>query len=681
LINVAAALQQIEGLLRAGKAADAARQCKQLRKSRVEGPGLLKLEGIAAFMLGKHAEAATALARYAEVAPNDTGTLAILGHAQLASGKPDRAALAFRRVAELEPGLAASHTNLGKALLGADDFAAALESFRRALALHPINPEALAGEAQTLAAQGLDEAAAEAYGRAIAQNPQSAELHTNLGSVFQILGRFREAAESHRRAIALNPDLAEAFTNLGNALQELGDLDEAVASHRRAVALAPRQARCHHNLGAALLTVGCLREAAECCEKALSLHSDAKAFRNLVAGALYRDDLGDEALKNIRRRFGRAHAMRVEPLPPPPPGDALRIGYLSSDFHSHPVTGNLLPVLHRMDRDRFPIHVYAQGKRADTVTDELRALAAGWTDITRMSDAEAAQRIRDDGIHILVSLAGHFDENRPTVCAHRAAPVQISLHDVATSGLSEMDYIIGDPILLPRRSPEHFTERPLRLPHFYVAEPPDGLPPLRPRKAGGGPVFCCFNNPTKIGPATLAAWGRILAQVPDGRLALKYLNRYACSEISERVLKLLVQSGARPEQVEMQSGAEPLATFLDRYNDVDMALDPFPFSGSTTSFQALAMGVPVLTWPWKRMVGRWTASLLKPLGLDEFIATSAEDYIARAVAIRTNEPDMRAELRARLASSPLCDGARWARNLERLYGAVWRRYLSRVSAI
>ncbi|RAU23209.1 hypothetical protein CU669_03360 [Paramagnetospirillum kuznetsovii] len=683
MINVQAALQQVEALLRAGKGADAARLCKQLRKNRVDGPALLKLEGIAAFMLGHHAEAAKALGRFCDMAPNDSGSLAILGNVQQALGKPERAATAFRRVLALEPNAAPIHYNLGNALLDLGDYAAAAESFGRAMALQPNYAKAMAGQAQALAALGQDEAAVAAYVAALTVDPDMAQAHTNLGSLLQGLGRFAEAAAAHSRAVALKPDFAEAHTNLGNALQDLGRLDEAVAAHSRAVALAPRQARCHNNLGAALFAVARQKEAAECYEKALSLAPDMKAWRNLLAAALYRDDLDHAGLEKVQRRFGRAFDQRPGKMTPVPCDGPIRVGYLTSDFKNHPVAGNMLPVLERMNRAAFPIHVYANQIRSDAMSERIRALAAGWTDIGRMSDAEAAERIRADGIHILVSLAGHFDENRPTICAHRAAPVQISLHDVATSGLAAMDYIIGDSLLLPRGSPEVFSERQLRLPHFYVADLPGDLPPLRDPDGSAGPVFCCFNNPSKIGPATLAAWGRILGALPDARLVLKYQGRYGNREIRERFITLLIQAGAKAEQVVMLDLSEPFAAFLDRYNDADLALDPFPFSGSTTTFQALCMGVPVLTWPWQRMVSRWTASMLEPLELNEFIADSADDYVARAVAFAAGRAQWRARraaLRARLAASSLCDGSRWARHLERLYGAVWRRHLAKTQA-
>ncbi|OAN52152.1 hypothetical protein A6A04_00115 [Paramagnetospirillum marisnigri] len=645
--GAAQALAQAEALLRAGNAAEAAKLCQRLRKAHPKLAEAAKLAGMAAYLLGRHAEAETALAAYVKQVPNDPGGLVNLGNAQQALGKAARAADSFRRALALVPDAAPIHYNLGSALHDLNDCAAAADSFGRAVALRPD------------------------YGKAWAA----------LGMVLAETGRAAEAAEAYGRAVALDLGSARLRSNLGSALQDAGRLDEAIVAHEAAVKLAPDSPECHNNLGTALFAVARQSDAMAEYRAALALDPmDLKAHRNLLAAAIYLDDLTDDDLAELHRQFGRSFARPVRPLPPRPPRREIRIGYLSSDLRAHPVAGNLLPVVARMDRAGFPAYFYAQIARPDAMTEKFKAIAAGWRDITGLSDAQVAERIRADRIDILVSLAGRFDENRPTVCAERVAPVQLSLHEVATSGLDQMDYLIGDPVLLPKGGAEFFTERPLRMPHFYIADMPDDLPPLRDPAPSPGPVFCCFNNPAKITPAVLAVWGRILKALPEARLVLKYQTRYGARQLSDRFARLLAEAGARPHQVEMVAEAESYAAFMDRYNDADFALDPFPFSGSTTSFQSLCMGVPVVTWPWPRMISRWTRSIQKPLGLDEFTAASADDYVAvalRAVANREHWRAQRAELRARLFASPLCDGATWARNLERLLRAVWRRHLAR----
>jgi len=342
----------------------------------------------------------------------------------------------------------------------------------------------------------------------------------------------------------------------------------------------------------------------------------------------------------------------------------------------------MLAVLRQHNRQVFEIYCYAEVAQPDAVTSALRQEAEGWCDITTLIDAEVAERIRGDGIHILICLAGRFDRNRPQVAAYRAAPVQVSLHDVATSGLAEMDYIIGDRWLLQRQSEEYFSERRLFLPHFYLGALPGEMPAVDLAVPAEPPVFACFNNPSKFSPTVLGLWGRILAARPDARLVLKYLNRYACDSIRQRILEGLTAAGGRADQVTfIATGREDMRSFMARYNAVDVALDTMPFSGSTTSFQALLMGVPVVTWPWDRMVSRWTGAMLQALGLDEMIANSAEAYLNIALKLAEERGlwrHRRSEIRLRVLDR-LCNATPWTRHLERLYNAIWSRHESRLS--
>lgn len=376
-------------------------------------------------------------------------------------------------------------------------------------------------------------------------------------------------------------------------------------------------------------------------------------------------------------RHLRPHANR------PDPERRLRVGYVSSDLRAHSVARNLEPLLAGCDRRGFALHFYADCPNPDAITARFQALADGWHDIRGLSDAAVAERVRADGIDILVILAGRFDNNRPLIAAHRPAPVQVSLFDGATSGLDTMDYLIADPVLVPRRNRRYFTERVLSLPRFYLHAPlpdppkPGPLPMLR----NGFVTFACFNNPAKLNDAVLHLWGRLLSGLPGSRLVLRYQGWYGSARLRDRVLAILQCHGVAGDRIDLLSGALsgalPQAGHLALYQMADVALDPFPFGGSTTSFEALSMGVPVVTWPQPAMMSRWSASMLSALGLDEWVAGSAADYIAIATRL-AGDPDRlagwRATLGERLAASSLCDGPAKTRQLERLYRAFWRRW-------
>jgi predicted O-linked N-acetylglucosamine transferase (SPINDLY family) len=289
--------------------------------------------------------------------------------------------------------------------------------------------------------------------------------------------------------------------------------------------------------------------------------------------------------------------------------------------------------------------------------------------------------VRRDSIDILVILAGRFDTNRFLFARHRAAPVQVSIHDVATSALPFMDYFIGDPAIVPRTLDPFFTERVLRLPSFYIREPAASAPDVSPLPllASGQVTFGCFGKPMKINRRVLDLWARLLLEVPDARLRLKFLDRYRSADVRARMLTPFTERGIAPARVVFMEHAQDANEHLDAYTGVDIALDPFPFAGSTTSFEALFMGVPVVTRPGDMPVSRWTSSMLRVLNLDDFIATSEEDYLRIAVEwarTPTRLAELRTSLRKRVVGSPLCDGRLRARQFGRLFEAMWRRQIA-----
>jgi predicted O-linked N-acetylglucosamine transferase (SPINDLY family) len=284
--------------------------------------------------------------------------------------------------------------------------------------------------------------------------------------------------------------------------------------------------------------------------------------------------------------------------------------------------------------------------------------------------------VRADRIDVLVHLAGRFDRNQPGVAAYRPAPVQVSFHDPATSGVPGMDYLIADPVLAPRGGRERFVERVVRLPSFYVHDAIADAPPIGPSPAGdgGAPTFGIFNNPAKLSDESLALWAEVLQRVPGARLLFRFRNRYESETLCRRVIGRLAEGGIAENRVEIIAAGMPDQPALAVYNRVDIALDPQPFTGSTTTFEALWMGVPVVTLATDTMVGRWSASILKAAGLGDLVAQTTAGYVAAAVRLGADRPrlaGLRQDLRARVAASPLCDGRRRTRQLERLYRALF----------
>ncbi|MBT7943866.1 MAG: hypothetical protein HN719_10965, partial [Alphaproteobacteria bacterium] len=357
----------------------------------------------------------------------------------------------------------------------------------------------------------------------------------------------------------------------------------------------------------------------------------------------------------------------------------LRIGYLTSDFRDHPVGHNVFPLISAHDRADFEVFCYADILNADAVTEQFQSTAEHWRTIAGMADDRVAAMIRSDEIDVLVILAGRFDRNRPLIAAHRAAPVQVSLFDGATSGLAEMDYWLTDDYLNPPDTAEQFTEELYRLPVFYQypsgTEMPDVKPP--PVLQTGHITFASFNSPAKVNEQVLALWAEVLKAVPDSKLLLKYKNWYAQPSLQNTTIERLAASGIDSERVSFEAASDTFAEHLGRYAAVDIALDPFPFNGATTTFQALSMGVPVITLAGDTFISRMAASLLHQIGLDDLAADTPEAYVDCAKNLATDSErlkTLRAELRQRLGDSPLCDAPAYANSFEVAYRDMWRRW-------
>ncbi len=677
-------------------------------------------EGAHHFNLGsalRHkGELAGAVASYREALRLMPGTVEIynnLGNTLRETGDVQGALSSLLHAIELNPDYARAHMNIGAVYLDLERFDDAERSLQRALALEPALVDAHALLGKLYRRMNRLEEAAVAYYNAMRTNPGEAAMYLNLGNVMQALNRTPEAIgvyelgrqtapksveilnnlgnayftisnymaaiEVYREALAIRPDYAAAHSNLGAALQREGRLEEAIASYRMALQINPEQDS-YNNLGLALSSFGLRDEAIATLRRAIELRPGyIVAHRNLLSAMLYDPKLTPKERWHEHAVFGRK-------LPRPAvkpvfgnerdPERRIRIGYLSSDFLDHPVSRNITPVLENRDREKVELFAYAELTRSDVTTERLKGYFDHWLVVSGMGDAQLAERIRADRIDILVLLAGHFDNNRPQIAAWRTAPLQVSFHDPATSGIAEMDYLIGDRTLAPRGGPEGFSERVLRLPSFYIHAPFADAPPVSPLPAdtNGYVTFCSFSNPAKLNNAVLSLWAEVLRAVPTARLSLKFKSWFKNRTLRERIL-----NGLQCDEERVQFGLADLsaADHLSLYHGADIALDPFPFTGSTTTFEALWMGVPVVTLAGDAMVARWSTSMLHVLGLDAFIAATPEDYV-RIAAGMASEPlriaALRAELRGRVAGSPLCNGVGRARQIDRLYRAIWRRW-------
>ena len=617
-----------------------------------------KALGLALQQQGK--DAVPALVQAAELAPDDAEAWSNLGHVLASRGSSEQALASFQHALKVQPGSAQVHQSTGSLLRSLGRSAEALPFLREACELSPKDPVHRANLGGALHELGDYRGAVAAFESAIALKRDFAEAWSSLGNTRREMGELLAAVSACRQAVALKPDFAPAHGNLGNALQDMGQPDEARASLLRALSIEPGLFRIRSNL-----LFG----------QNYSLHADAA---ELLAQARLFGDLAARGAQPFAQWPGTTDAKRC-----------LRIGLVSADLRQHPVGYFLEAFLKELaDRaaGRMDLQVYSQSTRSDALTVRLRACCSSWREVAALSDEALARQIHADGIDILIDLAGHTAHNRLPVFAWKPAPVQVSwLGYFATTGVQAMDYLLADPWTLSPDLEAHFTESVWRLPRtrlcFSVPDVDVPVGPL-PALASGQITFGCFNNLAKLNEEVLSLWARILAGVPASRLFLKsrQLNDPLMREqVATRFAALGIPAG----RLRME-GFGTREQYLASYRQVDIALDPFPFPGGTTSVEALWMGVPVLTLAGDRFLSRQGVGLMMNAGLEQWVASDAQDYLARALRLSSDLPalaHLRDHLRAQVLASPLFDAGSFALEFEAALRAMWQRHCEQTLGI
>lgn len=350
----------------------------------------------------------------------------------------------------------------------------------------------------------------------------------------------------------------------------------------------------------------------------------------------------------------------------------MKIGYVSGDFRRHSVANFLFPVFENHDRSAFEIYCYSNNPSNDDVTERLVLAADQWRRISGLGDEEAARMIGEDGIDILVDLSGHTAHNRLQLFARRPAPTLVTwLGYPGSTGVEAIGFRLVDAITdPPDQGDRDYYEQLIRLEHgFLCYAPVDTAPAPVTRPAGKRIRFGSFNNPAKLSTTTLDVWGRLLSAIPGSELVLKGRS-FADSLVREMLLKRFQDRGIATERVALLEHIASPDGHMAAYGEIDIGLDPFPYNGTTTTCEALWMGVPVVTLLGERHSGRVGASLLTRVGLEDLIAEDAEDYIRRAAALAVDHErraELRRTLRSKMAASPLCDGPAFTRGLEAAY--------------
>lgn len=553
-----------------------------------------------------------------------------------------------RQALELAPNLATAHFNLGVALRAQKRLDDACQSFKRATELLDNYREALVALAHAYASLYDWSNAAQVLTEVLSVWPNDAALHGNLATVYQAMGRLREAVAAYETALRLNPHLPGALNSLGSAYMGLGEFDRSEHYFRQCLAADP---------------------------------ADLRARSNLLMLLNYQPDIEAEAVFAEHLEYGRIISSAVPVMDARrdgcDPGRRLRVGYLSADFREHSVAAFIEPILKYHDRERFEVCCYSYLPTPDATTWRLRGVADLWRDIDGLPDTEVARQVREDETDILIDLVGHTGNNRLAVFAAKPAPVQMTyLGYPNTTGMYTIDYRITDPIADPTGEESYHSEKLLRLEGCFLCYQPDprapGVAPL-PSLQNGYVTFGSFNNYSKINRRVLQVWADVLKSVPESRLLLK-CPALTDAHARERIVREMQSLGVGAERLELLGHTKTRAEHLALYARLDIALDTFPYNGTTTTCEALWMGVPVIALIGQHHAGRVGASLLHAVGLADWLADSPEAYVKLAqdrAADQGGLAQLRADLRRRLTDSALCDATRFVRGYEAALRAAW----------
>jgi protein O-GlcNAc transferase len=632
--------------------------------------------------------ALTFLAKAAQEHPDHAVLLNAYGNTLRQAERIGEAIEVLKQALDVFPGYAEAHNNIGLAYALDQKMNLAATHLHRAFELKPSEPVIGNNYGALMLRMFQFEKAIDALSNVVARDPEYDDALINLGVAHYMCGEADEAIAAYRSVLERNPDNGFARYSLGVSYLEDQRLEEAEVEIRRALELDPDNAMAHNTLGVLLLEQHYVSESLNEMRQAADVNTVSAPvfFSNYAFASLYSPDKSNEEIFEIHKEFGRRFTTS-DPDPDKPhknlrdPARKLRVGYLSPDFRAHSVSYFFEAIIASHDRSKYEIVLYSDTTRKDVVTDSMRAAADLWVESGGLTDDDLADRIESDGIDILINLGGHTSGNRLPMCALKPVPVQIEyLGYPETSGVPAMDFRISDGRADPEGEAEAWcTEKLVRLPrcfHCYRAgNAPDPAP--APHLKSGHVTFASFNVLPKVTEPAIEAWAEILNSVPGSRFFMK-CKQLRDARAQDRVRADFARYGIAPERIEMAAFVASVKEHLGRYAKVDLALDTFPYNGTTTTCESLFMGVPVLTLRGRSHRGRVGLSLLHAMGLEEeFVADSVEDYVARAIAwgrdpVRLAE--IRNELRPRMKNSPLRDEIGFTRDLESAYRDLWREW-------
>ena len=591
----------------------------------------------------------------------------------------------YNKSLEINPNYAQAYNNLGIAYHKISKQKEAIENYKKAINLKKNFSEAYNNLGNAMRDIDKPKDALTNYDKAIKYNSNYAEAYNNIGSTYEMLGDIKNALKNYEKATKIKPNYAEAYNNIGNLLSGITRFDESLLNFKKAISVKPTYEKSYNNLGNLLNDLGKYDEASEAYRKAIQLKPNyPKAYSNLLFNINYKINYNHklylaEAQKfqlNCKKKLNKfSLKYQYEKSP-----QKLTVGLVSADFGNHPGGYFTLSTLRELRKKNFNLISYSTTNRKDDFSSYFRPLFSKWNSIEQKNDEEVVQQILNDKVHILLDVQGHSSKNRLPIFFYKPAPIQASWLGQGSTGISEIDYFIGSPHITPKTEEDHYIEKVLRLPEISQCfTPPNFEVEINnlPANKNNFITFGCANKLSKINEEVIILWSKILKSIPGSKIYLKNKN-LENPNIAEQFLKKFEYHEIKRERIILLGESSTRKELLKFYNKIDIALDPFPFQGNTSTCEAIWMGVPVLTLKGNRYLFHFGESINFNLGMSEWVANSKEEYISKAIKFSSNLEELskiRITLKEKALQSPVFNAPRFANNFSDLLWKMWDEFI------
>ena len=636
------------------------------------------------FNSNKLVEAKKEIEKKIKIYPNSFVLYNILGAVLAAENKLDLAIENYKKSLKINPNYAQAYNNLGTALHKINKIDESINCYKKAIDIKIDFAEAYNNIGNAFVELKKSENAIEYFHKAIKIKPNFAQAFHSLGTANERLGNKKESLKNYQEAIKIKPDYAEVFDSMGVVLGDLAKYEESIESFNKAIELNPNYEQAYNNLGNALSHLGRYDEATKVYQKAIKIKPNyPKAYSNLLFNLNYKIDFDPAFYLSIAKKFRldcmpeKKNLILKKKYQKNP--KKLKLGFVSADFGNHPGGFFTLSTLRELKNKNFELIAYATTDRKDEFSHHFKTLFSKWNLVEKKTDEEIVKQIMADDVHILFDLQGHSANNRLTVFMYKPAPIQLTWLGQGSTGIPEIDYFIGSPHITPKNEDKNYVEKVLRLPEISQCfTPPDFDVEINdlPANKNNFITFGCVNKLTKINDKVIELWSKILLSVSNSKLILKNkdfdsniiyentLNRFKKNSIDKNRLIFLGESKTRKE-------------LLTIYNKIDIALDPFPFQGNTSTCESVWMGVPVLTLRGDRYLYHFGESINSNLGMDNWIANTEKEYISKAVQHSEDLnalSKIRMNLRKTALKSPVFNAQRFAENFNNMLWEIWNNF-------